>query len=239
MTCAQPELTSRLKKSKAEMAAMVLQVMAALQAVNSASSTAAKKHPIVAIPPLHPGERFDKKNFSVSSCDLVSTHASFTRDTFTRDSFTRDSLLNPGLCETMSDIGVDEEEALLREGATTFMVRNIPMSCTQEMLVEEWPVDGSYDLLYLPRSSGGKANLGYAFINLASSEEARAFYARWHKRRLPLLDTEKHLLISRAEVQGFHANVEQLKKKRAGKMRSRQCKPIIVKDGRVVSLDDV
>lgn len=55
----------------------------------------------------------------------------------------------------------------LSDAKTTLMVRNIPVLYTQEMLLEEWPSDGSWDFLYLPRSNSGagRFNLTYAFIN--------------------------------------------------------------------------
>jgi len=104
----------------------------------------------------------------------------------------------------------------LSDAKTTLMVRNIPVLYTQEMLLEEWPSDGSWDFLYLPRSNSGagRFNLTYAFINFASEAHAVAFKEQWHKKRLASLSSKKALNISFAEVQGFEANLAQLKNKR-------------------------
>lgn len=122
---------------------------------------------------------------------------------------------------------------------TTLMVRGIPLEYSQEMLMEEWPMDGSYDLLYMPRSSGGKTNLGYVFINFVTEERARAFRARWHSRILSRFPGQKSLGVSLADAQGFEATVAQLKAKPVGRMRTRKCLPVLMMGGRLVSLEDL
>jgi len=97
---------------------------------------------------------------------------------------------------------------------TTLMVRNVPVMYTQEMLLHEWPNDGSYDFLYLPRSGAGRFNLSYAFINFVSEAQAEEFRTKWQKKRLAFYSSKKALNISYAEVQGREANLAQLKKKR-------------------------
>lgn len=105
----------------------------------------------------------------------------------------------------------------------------------QEMLLAEWPNEGAYDFLYLPRNSGGKVNFGYAFVNFTSESNAAAFQARWHRARLSSFpDVARCLSVSLAEVQGFAANVRQLKMKPAARMRSRHCKPFILVNGQQV-----
>lgn len=135
----------------------------------------------------------------------------------------------------------DERERLAARGGpyTSLMVRGVPLAYTQDMLLEEWPIDGSYDFLYLPRSAGGRANLGYAFINFVSESHARSFRARWHGRRLRRFQGEKCLRVGLADVQGLEANVTQLRAKPAARMRSRGCQPIIVGAGRVLRLLDL
>jgi len=118
-----------------------------------------------------------------------------------------------------------------RPGATTLMVRNIPEPCTNEMLLEAWPVDGTWDFLYVPMTAGGKSALGYAFINFISEEHASAFAARWQGARLPHFVTGRRMKVKMADVQGFEANVDVVRRKPAGRMRSRRCSPIIVRDG--------
>lgn len=99
---------------------------------------------------------------------------------------------------------------------TTLMVRNVPALYTQELLIQEWPQDGSWDFLYLPRSNSGagRFNLTYAFINFVSEAYAVEFKARWHKKRLACFSSKKALNMSFAEVQGLEANLDQLQRKR-------------------------
>lgn len=64
---------------------------------------------------------------------------------------------------------------------TTLMLRNIPQDYDQDALEVELQLTGNFDILYLPRTSGGKANLRYAFVNFVSSGHAAAFRERWQR----------------------------------------------------------
>mmetsp|Transcript_90891 Transcript_90891/g.261938 ORF Transcript_90891/g.261938 Transcript_90891/m.261938 type:complete len:197 (-) Transcript_90891:271-861(-) len=121
---------------------------------------------------------------------------------------------------------------------TTLMVRNIPLDCTQDMLVEAWQNEGTYDFLYLPRTSSGKINLGYAFINFTDEAGARGFRARWHRTGFPGFPRAR-LSVSIAGSQGQAANINELKAKSLGRLRARQCEPLIFLDGRRVELDEL
>lgn len=141
------------------------------------------------------------------------------------------------------DVVWDTDEELKSETApkppiTTLMIRNIPADCTIDTLLQAWPMDGSYDFLYLPMSSHGKTNLRYAFINLVTEAHASAFFSQWQSNRLPQLDRGRRLNITVANVQGLEANVQQLKAKPADALRARRCTPIILKEGRQVGLDE-
>eukprot|EP00405_Crypthecodinium_cohnii_P021865 CAMPEP_0206465952 /NCGR_PEP_ID=MMETSP0324_2-20121206/28154_1 /ASSEMBLY_ACC=CAM_ASM_000836 /TAXON_ID=2866 /ORGANISM="Crypthecodinium cohnii, Strain Seligo" /LENGTH=290 /DNA_ID=CAMNT_0053938945 /DNA_START=17 /DNA_END=890 /DNA_ORIENTATION=+ len=125
-----------------------------------------------------------------------------------------------------------------RQGMTTLMVRNIPSSYTQEMLVDEWAPTNNFDFLYLPRSGAGQSNLGYAFINFPTEDEALAFKNAWHKKGLADSVSRKIMNISAADIQGLRANLMQLKKKRARCLDARQCHPVIVQDGQRITLAD-
>lgn len=165
----------------------------------------------------------ERSHFAAYTMDMVSTH-----DTGTRD------------------FGDFEEEAASATGppctegrSTTLMVRNIPETCTTEMLLEAWPADGTWDFLYLPMSQGGKFSLGYVFINFVSEEHATAFVERWQAEHLPQLATGRRMKVLLADLQGFQANVDMLKRKPAGKMRSRGCAPVIIRNGRRLDLSEV
>mmetsp|Transcript_40516 Transcript_40516/g.114585 ORF Transcript_40516/g.114585 Transcript_40516/m.114585 type:complete len:250 (-) Transcript_40516:165-914(-) len=122
---------------------------------------------------------------------------------------------------------------------TTLMVANIPPALNTEMLLQDWPIDGTWDFLYLPMSNGGKRSLGYAFINFLTEADAERFHAMWQSRRLSNCETDRTLQISTARVQGMQANVDLLKSKSEEELRSRRCRPIIIIDGRLVSFEQV
>lgn len=126
----------------------------------------------------------------------------------------------------------------MQKGMTTLMVRNVPVMYTQDVLVSEWPNNGTYDFLYLPRSAAGKSNLSYAFINFTTEAHAEYFRFQWQKKRLAQFSAKKALNISFAEVQGLWANLAQLKKKRVRRIEIRQCQPIVVQNGQRVEFTD-
>lgn len=43
---------------------------------------------------------------------------------------------------------------------TTFIVRNVSPETTMSDVLTDWPIDGSFDFLYLPMSTGGRYALG-------------------------------------------------------------------------------
>lgn len=120
---------------------------------------------------------------------------------------------------------------------TTLMIRNVPLMYTQELLMQEWPADGAYDFLYLPRTCTGQTNLSFAFINFISEANAMAFREMWQKRRLANFSSRKPLNISYADVQGLEANLAQIRVKRARRANVRQCVPVVVLGGREVEFD--
>jgi len=100
-----------------------------------------------------------------------------------------------------------------------------------------WPVDGSYDFLYLPMQAGGKSTLGYAFINRTSRAHAAAFFSRWQTARLRTFESGRRLKITAADLQGFEANVGQLMVKQSGSLRSRNCRSVVLR-GQEVRFDE-
>jgi hypothetical protein len=72
---------------------------------------------------------------------------------------------------------VSESQAV--EGRTTVMIRNIPNNVIRDELLERLASHGfqfSFDFAYLPMDFKRDANLGYAFVNVTSPEEADRFY---------------------------------------------------------------
>lgn len=100
-----------------------------------------------------------------------------------------------------------------QEPRTTVMIHNIPNTCTPEQLVEAWPHDGTYDLLYAPTSPGGRRVAGFVFVNFVSAAHAVAFKSLWHGSYLPAFRQGRRLRLAWAHIQGFEANMEQLRKR--------------------------
>lgn len=63
------------------------------------------------------------------------------------------------------------------DALTTVMLRNVPNDYTRTMLLELLDKDylGQYNFVYLPIDFKSGSSLGYAFVNFASSEQARRF----------------------------------------------------------------
>lgn len=120
---------------------------------------------------------------------------------------------------------------------TTLMVLNVPAACTYDVLLQEWPMDGTWDLLYLPMFAGGKRCIGYAFVNFVSEQHAATFFLRWEGQALERFPMQRRLQIIKAHVQGLYANVHELQRKSAGRVRSRRCRPIILIAGQRFDLD--
>merc|ERR1712130_1037441 len=128
-------------------------------------------------------------------------------------------------------MGNFETTGLGKNVLTTLMVRNIPVSYTQDMLMQEWPNDDSYDLLYLPYNNKLQRNLTYAFVNFTTEEAARRFKARWQKQRLACFSPRKPLNVSFADVQGHNDNLIQFQKKRVDRIKLRHCQPVVFRHG--------
>lgn len=121
---------------------------------------------------------------------------------------------------------------------TTLMVRNVPRMYTLEKMVEMWPCDGSYDILYLPYNCSIQRNLSYAFINFTSPAAAETFRRKWQKARLPGSLGKTPLSVSYADVQGYKNNLKQFHKKRVVRNKMEQCQPIILDGGRRIGLTE-
>lgn len=59
------------------------------------------------------------------------------------------------------------------DSRTTLMIRNIPNKYTQKILMQTIDAQGfygKYDFFYLPIDFKNRCNVGYAFINMASTD---------------------------------------------------------------------
>jgi RNA recognition motif-containing protein len=115
---------------------------------------------------------------------------------------------------------------------STLMVRNIPCKYTQEQLLAEVrECSTKFDFLHLPvaRTLKANKNLGYAFINFTSPEEARSFMVAFQDRafqRFPKSTKQAH--VDYAQLQGFNENVAFFKRSKITSPKSHfRCCPFV------------
>lgn len=93
---------------------------------------------------------------------------------------------------------------------TTLMIRNIPNRCSQAMLmdkIDQLGFAGTYDFFYLPIDNKRKSNKGYAFINFMDSATVSIFEQSVHGKKLSKFQSMKLIIIARATLQGYEANL--------------------------------
>jgi len=98
---------------------------------------------------------------------------------------------------------------------TTMMLKNIPCRKTQEDVMAHIDQQGflnKYDFFYLPRDVKFRANLGYAFINFVTPEDAAAFTAEMNGYRFAGSGSTKACAVVPAHVQGLQNNLAAFKR---------------------------
>ena len=102
------------------------------------------------------------------------------------------------------------QSALDRADSTTVMLRNVPYDARQTGVLSLLEEEGfTFDFFYAPLDFKSRNNLGYAFINLTSSEVARDFFEAMDGKRITSRPGwEKPLRVCWARVQGLDANVD-------------------------------
>jgi len=108
--------------------------------------------------------------------------------------------------------------SILPPGVTTIVVRNVPARFSRDQLLQFWPPDGTYDLIYLPYSMRQQRRSGLVFINMISHEEALGFTAKWHGRKISNVVGAKPLHVGVADVQGFIGNLKHFKGSNVARM---------------------
>jgi len=116
-----------------------------------------------------------------------------------------------------------------QEAITTLMIRNLPTSITQSLLLEELDRSGFgdlYDFAYMPMSFDAKTGKGYAFVNFNSQATAGMFVGAWHEtRRCGVRGAP--LNISPAAIQGVEANIRKWAGPRMARIRNPALRPFI------------
>jgi len=149
-------------------------------------------------------------------------------------------LLPQPLCSDRPRFSSLEVPRHISSSKTTLMIRNIPQIYSQKELVLEWPNDSSYNFFYLPMSNDpAKGNKTFAFINFTSAQAAVAFQERWEKQRLSRFAARRTLNITRADVQGRDANMQQLQKGQLRRLKNKECQPMVFENGVQVSVEEV
>jgi len=118
---------------------------------------------------------------------------------------------------------------ILPAGVTTIVVRNVPARFSREQLLQFWPPDGTYDLIYLPYSMKKQRKAGLVFINMISHEEALGFTAKWHGRKISNVVGAKPLHVGVADVQGLIGNLKHFKGSNVARMNKEEFLPAAFK----------
>mmetsp|Transcript_10652 Transcript_10652/g.20664 ORF Transcript_10652/g.20664 Transcript_10652/m.20664 type:complete len:482 (+) Transcript_10652:152-1597(+) len=95
---------------------------------------------------------------------------------------------------------------------TTVMLRNLPNNYTRSMLLrllDEEGFVGQYDFVYLPMDFKTHASLGYAFVNLTSTEQATAFWKKFEGFNKWVVSSQKVCSVSwSCPYQGLDAHID-------------------------------
>eukprot|EP00929_Paragymnodinium_shiwhaense_P046750 TRINITY_DN23790_c0_g1_i1.p1 TRINITY_DN23790_c0_g1~~TRINITY_DN23790_c0_g1_i1.p1 ORF type:complete len:382 (-),score=61.51 TRINITY_DN23790_c0_g1_i1:419-1564(-) len=124
---------------------------------------------------------------------------------------------------------------------TTMMLRNIPSKYTQEKLmneINECGFDGTYDFFHLPTCRGG-SNVGYAFINFLTEEDAKRFMSFFSDYQFRRFHSKKVSTVSVAHAQGLYENLCCFQNRAATSTKGDQFRPTVFKNGRRANFDDV
>ena len=130
----------------------------------------------------------------------------------------------------------------------TLIVRNIPRHILQEQILMQLRSDGfsfgtghlDLALLYAPAVFGGHLGKpqgqGFGFVHANSSDAARSFMARWHRRHVFGTAREVRALdVSKAHVQGVQANLAQWSQTKTRRIRNSRFQPYVAEG--ILALD--
>eukprot|EP00931_Biecheleriopsis_adriatica_P118456 TRINITY_DN93868_c0_g1_i1.p1 TRINITY_DN93868_c0_g1~~TRINITY_DN93868_c0_g1_i1.p1 ORF type:complete len:614 (-),score=107.27 TRINITY_DN93868_c0_g1_i1:307-2148(-) len=127
------------------------------------------------------------------------------------------------------------DRVLNKTATTTWMIKHLPITLSQQDFLEalnQSGFAGRYDFCYIPRGFENELGLGYGFVNFISPQDAEEFRASW-QGKAKFVDTSdggcqpRRLLIKRADVQGYAANIAQWEKPRERRRRNPALKPYV------------
>jgi RNA recognition motif-containing protein len=104
---------------------------------------------------------------------------------------------------------------------TTVIIRNIPTRYTTPWLIEEIQATGNRcNFVHMPMARKIDINLGYAFVNFVTPEEAKAFLAAFEGHQFGRQPrSSKRAAVDFASLQGFEQNVEFYSGRRVAKSK--------------------
>jgi len=120
---------------------------------------------------------------------------------------------NMGRSRTLSDVHDLHAVGEAYEGPyTTVMLRNLPNNYSRTMLLKLIDAEGfggQYDLVYLPMDFKSHASLGYAFVNLATSDQAQRFFETFEGFHRWVVPSQKVCSVNWSHpYQGLDAHIE-------------------------------
>lgn len=128
---------------------------------------------------------------------------------------------------------VDAEQEVVST-VTTVMLRHIPNKYTQASLLHElnrMGFTGRYDFFYLPMDVHNRTNVGYAFINFLTPQDALRFSRTLTNYKFQQHSSQKIATVSPAHVQGLVKNLFHFSNRAVSQSRDIQYRPIVVRNG--------
>mmetsp|Transcript_15483 Transcript_15483/g.35390 ORF Transcript_15483/g.35390 Transcript_15483/m.35390 type:complete len:225 (-) Transcript_15483:77-751(-) len=132
--------------------------------------------------------------------------------------------------------GLDSSE-VLKNSITTLMLKRLPRKMQQNdlcMWLCSIGFEDGFDFIYMPHSLPTNANLGYAFVNLSSPQEAAHLVQLCQGRRVFEAQREE-LLIVPAMVQGIEGLINMSIRRKLHKLRNINWRPY-VRDSQLLSV---
>jgi hypothetical protein len=146
---------------------------------------------------------------SISTCSINTDDSwMYVHPDKRADSMCLDPKLGPPSdCSTTHS---DQEGPCTDEANTNLMLRNIPGTFTRDMLRTLLDVNGfsaCYNFIYLPCDFARKRSLGFAFVNMETTQDAMRAWK--HFDGLPLSQNPRKVCkVSWGNPQGLEANIE-------------------------------
>jgi len=119
---------------------------------------------------------------------------------------------------------------------TTMMIRNVPYAMTVaalEQALQNVGFGDCFDFLYLPMKRNQEKNLGFAFLNFVSPEDAAVFKKAFHGYVFECptkAGCRIRATVSEAHTQGYHANMMKLFDKLDGRRQAQPCELLLSRD---------